>query len=246
MTAKNNKKTEPQKPVELNTQQDQVISIPEVSIGSSSVSLTPSKGTIIGKEISINLKATTFFGIGDIWLTPDNYWAVVPDNLSDRDYAIILASLKAGTIKLGKQFIPPVDKASDVRERYWFLIERTGFETKASKQAFKDLMVRGTDDGWTAIEIANFCLDKENNGRKRKDVIRMLTKLVDNYDGPISLYDPPDSAEGIKKVTIKSDGTIVAETNSGKKVAKPLSAPPPQNHLPGNKSSEEAMNDLLK
>lgn len=237
MTNKN-KKDIPTPPVEM--------SIPLVTLGVGDTTTASVKHSIVGKEISINLKVATYFGVGNIWLTPENYWATVPDNLTSSEYDIIRKSLAAGSIVVGRQFIPPVDKASDVREKYWLMIDRTGFETKSAKKAFHDLLLKGIDDGWTAIEIANFCLDKENNTRRRKDVVRILTTMINNYDGPVSLYTPPDETEGLKKVTIKTDGTIVGETNSGKKVAKPMVSAPPTNHVRGNKSAEQAINDLIK
>lgn len=221
-------------------QQKETNNVVSVSIGSTTV-----KERLSGKVISINLKASTYFGVGDIWLSPEKYWAEVPDNLSNEDYEIIEKSIAKGTIILGKTFVPPVDKASNIKEKYWLLIKNNGFETKEAKSKFTDLVRRGQDSGWTAIEIAQFCLDQENNSKKRKNVITLLNQLITQYRGPIQLYEPPDDAEGVKKITINADGSVEAETNSGKKVANKIETSPPKNHVPGNKSTSDAVNELF-
>lgn len=224
-----------------NTAMDQIISVTIDGVSSL-------KQNLAGKIISLNLKVDSFFGLegSSIWLTPEKYWAEVPDNLSSRNYEIISNCIRIGKLVLGKVYIPPVDKVSNICEHYWALVEKTGFETKNTKSAFTTLLRKGQDSGWTAIEIAQFCLDKEKKSKNRKTVIDTLTQIVTRYNGPIQLYDPPDDAEGIKKVTIMGDGTMVGETNSGKKVAKPMSPKPPDNFVPGNKTSEQAISDLLK
>lgn len=221
-------------------QQKETNNVVSVSVGAASP-----KERFTGKNISINLKATTYFGVGDIWLSPERYWVEVPGNLSNEDYEIIEKSLAKGTIILGKTFIPPVDKASNIKEKYWLLIKNNGFETKEAKSKFTDLVRRGHDSGWTAIEIAQYCLDQENSAKKRKNVINLLSQLITQYRGPIQLYDPPDDAEGIKKITINADGSVEAETNSGKKVANKIETTPPKDHIPGNKSTSDAVNELF-
>lgn len=229
----------PKKNKEDNENTQNIVS---VSLGSDTL-----KDKLSGKTISINLKKTTYFGVGKsrIWLSPENYWAVIPSDLTDEDYKIIDNSIVLGNLILGKKFIPPVDKASNTLEQYWLLIKDKGFELKEAKTKFTNLVRRGQDSGWTAIEIAKFCLDKENSFKKRKNVISVLTQLITQYRGPIQLYDPPDEEEGIKKVTIKADGSMEAETNSGKKVAKRIEAKPPNDYKPGSKSSAETVNDLF-
>lgn len=223
---------------ETSTEQDNIVT---VSIGSQTT-----KEKLAGKIVSINLKKTTYFGIPEgIWLSPENYWVTIPDGLSADSYKIIESALRVGNLVIGKTYIPPVDKASNVKESYWMLIKDKGFEAKEAKSKFTDLIRRGQDSGWTAIEIAKFCLEKENDGKKRKPVISLLEQLITQYRGPIQLYDPPDDAEGIKKVTINADGTVEAETNSGKKVANKVAAKAPANHKPGNKTSSQAIKDLL-
>jgi hypothetical protein len=215
-----------------------------VTVGSNDQSIFR-RNNLIGKIISINLKKETYFGIGDIWLSPENYWATVPDRFTDEAYEIIAKSLALGFIVLGKQFIPPVDKISNTLEKYWSFIDKTGFESKQAKAEFSSLARKGIDSGWTAVEIAQFCINKENKGKKRKEVLKLLTQLIQNYRGPIQLYDPPDSGEGLKKVIIKADGTIEAETNSGKKVAKRIESQPPKGHIKGGKTADQAINDIV-
>jgi len=217
--------------------------IASTTIGSGSTTSTSS--SLVGQTISINLKRNSYYGVGDIWLSPENYWATIPNGMSAQEYEIITNSLMSGTIVEGKIFIPPVDKISNIPEKYWSIIARTGFETKEAKNEFSALIRKGADSGWTAIEIAQFCLGKENAGAKRTRVVNLLTQLIKNYQGPIQLYDPPDNKEGIKKVTVKADGTVEGETHSGKKVAKKMQAAPPEGHIAGTKSSEQAINEIL-
>jgi hypothetical protein len=205
-----------------------------------------SVNSLAGKEISINLKATSYFGIGPIWLTPENYWCTVPDNLTYGEYDTIAKSIRNGTVVLGKVFIPPVEKASNILDKYWLMIERNGFDNKKTKTDFSMLIKRGSDSGWTALEIVNYCLEKENSGRRRKEVIRLLEQVIKNYDGPLRLYEPPDREEGIKKVTITPDGTMTATTNSGTEIAKPVAEPsPPKDFVRGNKSASQAVNEMF-
>jgi len=211
---------------------------------------TPEAAPIInslqGKEISLNLKKESYFGVGSIWLTPDNYWCVIPDDLTLSDYEIIGKAISSETLTLGKVYIAPIEKASNVLEKYWLLIERNGFDNKKAKTDFSMLIKRGVDSGWTALEIVNYCLDKENKGKRRKELIRLLEQVAKNYEGPLRLYEPPDEAQGIKKVTINPDGSIKAVTNSGTEVAKPVAEPaPPKDFVKGNKTASEAVNDIF-
>ncbi len=208
--------------------------------------LASSTHPLVGKTISINLKAGTYFGVGDIWLTPDNYWAEVPDNLLAADYAVIERAIKAGTVQLGQHFIPPVEKASNTLEKYWLMIERRGFDDKQVKADFSMLLRRGQDSGWTALEIVNYCIEKEQAGKRRKEVIRLLDQVAKNYDGPLRLYDPPDTAEGIKKVTVNPDGTVLITRNSGTEAAKPVAEPPrPEGVHAGSKPAAQAINEIF-
>ena len=205
-----------------------------------------SQPSLAGNLISINLKANSYFGVGPIWLTPENYWCEVPHGLSSDEYLTIQKSINVGTIVLGKQFIAPVDKPSNILEKYWMMIERQGMDNKKTKAEFSMLIRRGTDSGWTALEIVNYCLERENKGKRRKDVIRLLEQVAKNYDGPLRLYEPPDEAEGIKKVTITADGLVKITTNAGEEIAKPLGEPAaPSDHVRGNKTSEQAVNDIF-
>lgn len=230
----------PRKP-DKNIVTQETDNIVSVSIGSQTT-----KEKLAGQIVSINLKKTTYFGLPEgIWLTPENYWVKIPDDLSKDSYKILETSIRLGNLVFGKIYIPPVDKASNIKESYWMLIKDKGFESKEAKSKFTDLVRKGQDSGWTAIEIAKFCLDNENANKKRKQVITILDQLITQYRGPIQLYDPPDEAEGVKKVTIKPDGSVETETNSGKKVANKVTAKAPDTHKPGNKSSEQAIKDLL-
>ncbi|MHA2063611.1 MAG: hypothetical protein ACXABY_04425 [Candidatus Thorarchaeota archaeon] len=219
-----------------------------VTVGADSKNL---KGghTLSGKVVSINQKSATYFGVGDgdnrVWLSPENYWCQIPDDLTSQDYEILTRGLAEGKLVWGKVFVPPIDKPSNVPDEYWIAIEAKGFEAPGAKQKFSRLLRSGTDRGYTAIELAEFCYDKERNGRRRPSVLRLLKEVMDNYDGPIRLYTPPDNDDDIESVKISADGSIIAKTKSGAEVAKNIEPEAPEGYAPGKKSNKEALDDFI-
>lgn len=189
-----------------------------VALGSDNTS-TPQRNNLIGKHISLNQKKETYFGVGGIWLNGDNYTAEVPDGLSDEEYRVISASIADGTLVVGEAFIPPIDKFNSVREEYWQAVKAYGIDNKDVRQKFITLVRRNQDRGWTAYEIAEYCLQKEANYKKRAKEMLLFKQVIDNHSGPTSLYDisindVPDDAGSTTKQATPSRKTSPANNKS--------------------------------
>lgn len=219
------------------------------------IQLLSNKDRYAGKEISLNCKASSFFGVGNIWLTAKNYWCVVPSDLKKEEYNIIHSSINAGSIILGKKFIPPVTRTEDTLIEYFDLFARlpdTGGMHKTVRTKFKRLILIGEDRGWTAAEIINFCLEKEKKNKNRKFAITFLEDALVIYQGPATFYDPPDKEQGLKKVTITPE-EIILEKNDGsieKKSTNDLGGNKKEYMRPstipgGSKRSDEALSDII-
>lgn len=169
--------------------------MPTATLGTNNTA-TKGRNTLIGKVISLNQKLESYFGVGNIWLTSENYSTEVPDGLTDQEYEIIDKSLLDGTLVEGKKFIPPVDRSITVLDEYWADVKSTGLSDKtklgqAARNKFSTLIKKTSDRGWTAYEIAAHCLNKETQGSSRENVIRLLKEVIDNYFGQKTLYKEP-------------------------------------------------------
>lgn len=214
----------------------------EVTVGA------PKKGStsvnLAGKVISLNLKVESLFGIGPIWLTPTNYWCKIPDTLTVQEFDVIRTALQSGMLVLGKKYIPPIDKASNTPEEYWIALKEKDFNHKDTKAKFLRLLRTGQDGGWTTIEILQFCLNQEEKTRSRRDVVRILRDAITKYDGPLELYEPPDEKEGIRKIIINKDGSMVKVLNN--ETVKYVTQDQDADHVPGTRPSSDVLNELLK
>jgi hypothetical protein len=208
---------------------------------------------LIGKTISINLKhqnnlreRTTYFGVGDIWLTPKNYWATIPADMKSSDYKVIRNALNKGIVVLGKKYIPPIEKNKETVQDYVKLLSSSRIANNAVgveiADKFKDLLKKKVVDGWTVSEIVSHCIAKERAGRSRDFVLRFLNEVNDMYDGPVKLYEDPDEAEG-KKVTIVFGSDAPEEKEKGP--AKYVEPKRPSNIPGGNIPTDKALNNLL-
>ena len=173
---------------------------PLVNIGTDS-----SSNNLIGKYVSINLKRGPYFGVGPVWLSINNFWTEVPSNLSDAEYALIAKGLANETLVYGKVFVSPIDRIANKLDEYWQEVKNTGFRTKESKAKFASLLKKGSDGGWTAHEIAKHCIKQEVQYKNRQEIIRMLQQVIDNHEGPISLYEIPPEAHEVAKVIMEPD-----------------------------------------
>lgn len=219
--------------------------LPSVSVtvgGSSNVSY--GMNNLIGKEVSINLKRNAVWGTGPIWLTSKNYWCTIPEGMTMQEYDMISKALSGGELILGKQFIPPIDRKELVLEEYWTAIEVKGFETKVSRDMFARLLRVGVDRGYSAKEIATYCIQRETKRKNRKEVLRLLNQILDHHDSPVTMWEPPDEEEGVKKVIIKADGTSVTELNNGTKIETIPVAKKPDSIKGGTKKPTDILNSI--
>lgn len=155
---------------------------------------TPEKSkSLTGTKITLNQKKASFFGVGDIWLTSDDYTTTVPKNLTDKDAAILQRALDQGLVLEGEDLIDPIDKDPAVLEEYWDLIKQFGLSATDSKSrsmhSFRKVFRNGTDRNWTAKEIATHCIKREQEFKNRKQVLKLLNDILQFSEGPFSLYE---------------------------------------------------------
>ncbi len=212
-----------------------------VSVGADSMT-TSSKDDLVGTIISLNQKNQTFFGLGQIWLSPNRYWCSVPDNLTADEYKLISKAIADGRLVRGKKFIPPVDKDPRVLSKYWNLVKSTGIETTEAKNEFMDLLRKEVIGGYTAREIANHCIRMEKDYQSRKKALAVLEEVRSRYFGPTYIHEEPDddAGEGIRVHAFRE----AAENDENANKEKPPA--PPRTHKPGNKSAEETLNNLFE
>lgn len=161
------------------------------TVGATTIS--GAKSTTEVKEISLNQKVESFFGIGSIWLTHENYTAKIPGNLTSQQIEILQQGLDRGLIVEGNVYIPPIDKNPEVLEEYWHLVKTYGIDTNDEKaistKAFRKLFRNGVDRNWTAKEIANHCMEREARGKNRDRVMKLLKDTHKYSDCPDTLLE---------------------------------------------------------
>ncbi len=203
-------------------------------------SLRPQIGpsdTISGKTISLNLKVASMFAVGDIQLTPTRYWAVVSHGKDENYYDIINKGLDLGRIVLGKVYVDPLVKDPAVLTEYWDAVRIRG-KGKDTIEKLRLLVRKQIDRNYTIEEIANHIIEKEKKFKNRDEILKLMDELKKfqnnhNHNTP----QPEDDVEG--KVEV-----IVDVAN---KIAVPKNVPaPPKGFIPGTKTTEDALNDLLK
>jgi hypothetical protein len=194
------------------------------------------RSDIAGKTISINLKNTSMFGIGDIKLTPQQYWATISHGMDANYYEVIQKALSMGNIVLGKKYIAPIDKDPKVLEKYWSVVRANG-RGKQTVELFKKLVKTKIDSNYSLSEITSHCIDQEKANRNRKDVISFLEEALSYADSnDLAIPKPYDDEEG--KVDVMVDIT------QGVAIPKNL-PPPPKDHVPGNLPKNKVLDDLL-
>lgn len=191
---------------------------PVVSLGSTFK--TETQQPLIGMQVTLNQKVETYYRVGSFLLTDQLYTAKIPPGLSAEEYAIIYRSLTSGVLVKGDHLIPPIDKANSVLEEYFQIINNGYYtrtnDTQSSKEVknkLTALLNRGSDRGWTGLEIFTYCKEKEKKGRKRRDTLAILDELIASYSGPLTLYEPPAKPDEVDKVVIDGDGTVSRYSN---------------------------------
>lgn len=150
--------------------------------------------SVKGIEISLNTKAETFFGVGDIWLSSKDYTCKVPDNVSPATEIAIRNAIKRGVLVEGNVKINPIEKNNAVLDEYWDLIKTFGLENSVtnpseSLKRFRKLFKEGVDRNWTAKEIARFCYRKEQDYKNRDKVLKLLKDTIQFSTCPDTLLE---------------------------------------------------------
>lgn len=189
---------------------------PTITLGTSSKpenTFTP----LAGIQVTLNQAQETYYRVGSFLLTDQIYTAKVPHGMTTEEYGIIAKSLESGVLVRGDHLIPPVIKASSVLEEYYNMLlkNNTTAEFDESKKRMIALYNRGHDRHWTAVEIFAYCLEREKKGKKRVSVISLLNELINNYNGPLTLYEPPPKPTDAEKVIISQDGTVTRFNSDG-------------------------------
>lgn len=151
-----------------------------------------------GQDVSLVLTERTFFGIDSLWLSPDNPVGVIPFDISDQDLELVKVALAQGILKLGRAFYPPVEQDSATLEEFDKLVETTPMVNAISqevKSKFYRLIRSGQSGGYSAYEIIQYCLNKEESRRAREIVRKFLKDSLAAYEGPKKLFSVPEGIE---------------------------------------------------
>lgn len=136
---------------------------PLVETGESSQN---SPNSLVGQFISLNTKVESIFGIGNIWLTPENYHCKVPSDLTEQEYRVVERGINNGKLLVGKHKIEPIDRDPKTLAKFEKLVAKLviGARTinKTAIQEFRNLVTRTYEDGYTAKEIIEHCMEYAN------------------------------------------------------------------------------------
>lgn len=175
-----------------------------------------------GQFFSLNMKKTNFFGVGErengmkkLWLSPENWVDQAPDDLTEEDIDIIANSLRAGTIVVGKRWLPPLDKEPEIKKQYLSLLRESSSCTEEFKSKIRSLVAYGDHGNYTAKEILNAMVSKEKEGRNREPFITFLEDGLSHYHGPELLVE--DFPEDPDNFTIEIDPSTMKVISSTRK-----------------------------
>ena len=172
-----------------------------------------------GQTISLNQKIASYFGIGEsddmkVWLNKDNWCAKIPNNLTSEEMKMLDDAMNKGSIVLGKEWLPALDKDTTVREKYLELVLGSRYLTEDVKEPFRKLVLSKAEGNYTALEIITYVMDAERKNRSRSDFVTFLQDALDHYDGPAQLV--PDSAV-VPVNYIDTDDVSVSNKSKDKK-----------------------------
>lgn len=155
---------------------------------------------LIGKIISINLKAINYFGVGGpgskdaIWLTPEIWWDTVPPGLAPSELLIIEKNLQEGKLFLGKIKTRAKKLDSKILSNYAELLKNaSGNVSDPRNKAFTGAIIRLTskheDGGYQTRYIIDQLIKMEQRGKQRKDVLRVLEEAKRIIAGKFFQYE---------------------------------------------------------
>lgn len=178
--------------------------------------------------VSINLKKATYFGLGEnedqskkLWLSPENYFDLVPDNLTNEEVEALGVAISDDKVVLGKVWLPPVDKDKKVIKKYLSMLSEATVLTEEFKEKIVSLFRYKEEGHYTALEIFKAMLDKEKKTRDRPTFVAYLNDAIGAYIGPVQLVqDYPDDPDNYSVVI--DDGVIVSTDRKEKPKADAL------------------------
>lgn len=168
--------------------------IDSLDISANATTFTVETKTLAGLDISLDLSKQTFFGIGNIWLSPVSHTCKVPENLSKEDISILKEHINNGIIKLNsKEFIPPITRSDEVLKEYFDFIKQYGLDLTDPKSKsiskFKNLIRLNVDRNWSVKEIVRYCIEQETKYKNRTPVLKLLKNVLDNSQAPDNLTE---------------------------------------------------------
>lgn len=159
------------------------------------------KERLAGKQISINLKENTFYGVGPIWLNNETYWATIPHDLSNEEYRILAAGIRDNKIVFGKEFIVPIDKEEEKVYELCKELRSLNFADISAKMKFINKLKKIAEMphyfGTSIPDLFDTLITEERNSKNRKISIDVLCSCRRIYRGPDKLYEQPSEREGI-------------------------------------------------
>lgn len=162
------------------------------------------------KYISLNPKKATYFGVKKskanswtIWLSPNQPYAIVPNDLSYEETQQITKGLSNGLIVPGKVKIPVIDQDKTVKTKYINLIKKANSLDVITKKQFVELVKKNKEGGYTAMEIMVDALNVERTTRNRIEFVKFLEDGISYCTGPVSLVQDSFEEESDEEALIK-------------------------------------------
>lgn len=175
----------------------------------------------VGTKVSLNLKKASYWGLGDdkrgkiFWLSSKNWCGIIPDSVNSEDSSKISTAFATGTLVMGEQWIPALDKDKSVLKKY----EQSLIDHKYINDEFKDiwrhLLSMKKDGNYTAREIISHCIIAERKLRNRKPQLTWLEDALEYYQGPDFLVqDFPNDPENYEVTIDPTTATVVSSTRN--------------------------------
>lgn len=172
-----------------------------------------------GTEVSLNLKKASYWGLGDndrgkiFWLSTENWCGTIPDDVNSEDATQIANAFAAGTLVMGREWIPALDKDKTVLRKYEQVLNDYKYVNDEFKNIWRDLLSRKKEGNYTAREILSHCIEQERKLRNRKPHLAWLEDALDYYEGPDFLVqDFPDDPDNYEVTIDATTSQVVSST----------------------------------
>lgn len=141
---------------------------------------------LIGKEISINFKKRTFFGVDSIWLSPSTWCDTIPEDISSSGLKKIQDALRMEEIYLGRKKTTSLDQDPGFLKTAVLKVKNTDISKKRQfnelKEFIVDLTRTETMAGYTTRDIASIMIKAERDGKNRKELLEFLQEALTIID----------------------------------------------------------------